>query len=222
MPGPAAHRATGPRSHARPARPRPPAPPERTQHARYRGLAMSLRATLWALDHAPTTDPTETLVLVALADHADDDGRGCWPAHASIARRARCSVSTVQRTLTRLEQGGVIRRGQQGAVAHVRADRRPVVWDLVMPPRGTAGQSDRPVSEPSTAGQIGATTGQTGAHGRSRVTDEPSTNRRTEEPGSRPLSAQARATLARRAEAEQARARGAAAAARRLGERQTG
>lgn len=97
---------------------------------------MSLRATLWVLDEAPTTDMRHFAVLVALADVADDGGRGCWPAVRTLARRARCSERTVQRILREMEDAGLIRRGNQILAEGIRADRRPVVYDLCMPSRG--------------------------------------------------------------------------------------
>jgi hypothetical protein len=97
---------------------------------------MSLRATLWALDEAVTEDARQVLVLIALADHADDNGRGCWPAVTTIAKRARCSPRTVHRMLRELEAQGLVRRGDQSKTAGIRPDRRPVVYDLVMPARG--------------------------------------------------------------------------------------
>lgn len=86
----------------------------------------------WALEHAPVTDPTQVIILIALADRATDDGTGAWPSANWIADRARCSTRTVRRHLASMENAGVIRRGDQRSVAHLRIDRRPVVWDLAM------------------------------------------------------------------------------------------
>lgn len=93
---------------------------------------MSLRATLWAYDEAPVEKPTELLVLIALADEANDAGRNAFPAVAKIASRARCKPRAAKYALRALEDAGVIRRGDQSIAArHIaRADRRPVVYDL--------------------------------------------------------------------------------------------
>ncbi|RAV34890.1 helix-turn-helix domain-containing protein [Corynebacterium heidelbergense] len=96
---------------------------------------MSLRAMLWALDEAPVDSQGQLVTLIALADHASDNGTGAWPSQASIAERARCSPRTVRRYLNELEQSGLIRRGDQQHVAHLRKDVRPVVWDLCLEAR---------------------------------------------------------------------------------------
>lgn len=93
---------------------------------------MSLQATVWALKQAPVRDPYAHLVLIGLADHAGDDGRNARPSRTTLSRYARCSTRTVQTKLQELEADGVIRRGDQQQTAHLRGDRRPVVYDLVM------------------------------------------------------------------------------------------
>lgn len=91
---------------------------------------MSVKALHWALTEAPVDDPTEALVLVALADNAHDDGRNAWPSQATLARKARVTDRTVRRILSKLESEQLISRGDQRLVEHLPADRRPVVWNL--------------------------------------------------------------------------------------------
>lgn len=88
-------------------------------------------------------DPTQALILCAMAETAHDDGTEARASQATYARYARCSDRTLRRHLKAMEEAGVIRRGNQDLVAHLRADRRPVVWDLNM--GSAAGQNDRPV-----------------------------------------------------------------------------
>lgn len=99
---------------------------------------MSIEAMVWALNDAPVADMSQLVVLLGLANHADRDGRYSWPAQKTLAGYGRCSIRTVRRKLADLEAAGIIRRGDQAAVAHFPADSRPVVWDLVF------GQDDRP------------------------------------------------------------------------------
>lgn len=93
---------------------------------------MSLQAMLWALNDAPTADPTHVLVLVALADRASDDGTDAYPSQKNIAWRARVSTRTVRRVLSALEQEGLIRRGDQSRTAQWKTPFRPTVWDLAI------------------------------------------------------------------------------------------
>lgn len=90
---------------------------------------MSLRAMLWALD-LPLDDPLAKLVLLVLADQADTQGAGAFPAVGTIAERVPCGRSTTQRKLRELQAAGLIAAGDQQLVAHYPANRRPTVWQL--------------------------------------------------------------------------------------------
>lgn len=92
---------------------------------------MSIEAMTWALS-ADVGDPTRKLILIGQANHAHKDGRNSWASHATIAEYVGCSSKTVQRHVKVLLAEGWIREGDQAQVAHVRADRRPVVYDLAM------------------------------------------------------------------------------------------
>ena len=91
---------------------------------------MSLRAITWVMNEAPVDDARQLLILYALADRAHDDGTCAWPSQEWIAERARCTSRTVRNHLQKLEEDGLISRGDQQHVAHIRKDRRPIVWDL--------------------------------------------------------------------------------------------
>ena len=67
---------------------------------------MSLRAMITALDYEGLT-PTEKLVLVCYADHADDEGR-CWPSQARVASRVGCARETVNKCTRSLQKKGAI------------------------------------------------------------------------------------------------------------------
>lgn len=68
---------------------------------------MSNYALTWVWKYAPVTDPTCMLVLLSLADQANDDGY-CWPAVRSTARRCRISERQVQRWLNDLSDKGLL------------------------------------------------------------------------------------------------------------------
>lgn len=50
-------------------------------------------------------NPSQLLVMVALADNANDQGV-CWPRLTVVARKSRIAVRTAMRILERLEQDG--------------------------------------------------------------------------------------------------------------------
>lgn len=140
----------------------------------------------WALNTAPVDSAQAALILVALAEHAHDDGTGAYPAQATIARKARCSVRTVRTYLGELEAAGLIVRGDQEHVAHFRPDRRPTVWNLSMhivdkPVDGTTGKSCRAEIHDTTGGNPRP-------NDRQPVADKPSFNRPGMKEGSPPSS----------------------------------
>ena len=78
-----------------------------------RAGAMSIAVMNWVWVNSPTSG-NERLVLLALADACSrDDGSGCWPSAATIARKANISDRTVRRVITRLEAEGhlIVHRG---------------------------------------------------------------------------------------------------------------
>ncbi len=102
---------------------------------------MSLRAHIWAMDNAPVTNPTAALILIALADEANDDGQGAAPYMDKLVQRARCSERSVQDHLRNLFRSRLINLGDP-MVARQRyrktGGRLPRVWDLNMTASWTA------------------------------------------------------------------------------------
>lgn len=84
----------------------------------------------WALKDAPVPDAVSHLILIGLADHAEDDGTNARPSQKTLANYAQVSVRTVGYKIKALSEAGLIVRGDQQQVAHLRKDRRPTVWDL--------------------------------------------------------------------------------------------
>lgn len=68
---------------------------------------MSVKAVSWVLDDLQELDPTPTLVMLALADFADER-HSCYPGQERIAARARCSTRTVVRHIQELERAGLL------------------------------------------------------------------------------------------------------------------
>lgn len=67
---------------------------------------MSLRAITWAFDQHETT-PTQRLVLLALADHADGDNES-WPSIELLMEKTGLSKATIYRALSDLIRERVI------------------------------------------------------------------------------------------------------------------
>ncbi|WP_461119562.1 helix-turn-helix domain-containing protein [Saccharothrix stipae] len=61
----------------------------------------------WVWEHAEVAG-TDLLLLLAIADAADDQGRNAWPSVADLARKTRLDERTVQRRLKRLHGRGDI------------------------------------------------------------------------------------------------------------------
>lgn len=123
-------------------------------------LRVSLVSMVWALKEAPVpNDPVAHLVLIAYADHAQDDGTAAWPSVAKVAGYARCTPRTVQTKLRLLIGWGLMRHGDQRLVAHLPANRRPVVYDLVMDTDSTPASAD---GSQAPADALGEAAGQAG------------------------------------------------------------
>ena len=73
---------------------------------------MSIRYMTKVWDAGPE-DRTETMVLLALADHANDDGR-CYPSISHLADKTRLSRQGLCNALDRLEDDGWISRERGG------------------------------------------------------------------------------------------------------------
>jgi Helix-turn-helix domain len=77
---------------------------------------------VWRLD-LPTT---EKMVLLVIADHANDEGTEAWPSQATIATKASISIRTVQRCVNNLVTNKYLKMEKHaGGSASCRDDRRP-------------------------------------------------------------------------------------------------
>lgn len=72
---------------------------------------MSVEATTWAW-RQPDLTPSERLVLVALADHASNDG-ACWPGLRGLAEKVDLTRRTVRRIVASLEERELLQREQR-------------------------------------------------------------------------------------------------------------
>lgn len=95
---------------------------------------MSLEAYTWAASlPLNVCSAAGYRVLLMLADRVDPVGYCAWPSIVGMAETLECSSRTVQRALRELVDAGLIRKGDQRHVDHIRPDRRPTVYDLLTP-----------------------------------------------------------------------------------------
>ena len=70
-------------------------------------------------------------ILLALADHADTEGRGAFPSQKRLCALTGYSRRTIQHGLHDLESSGLIVKGDQRLTEHY-GRHRPIVWNLSM------------------------------------------------------------------------------------------
>ena len=97
---------------------------------------MSVTAMAWAWKQ--DVSPTDKLVLLALADHSDDDGQ-CWPGTAGISKKCHISQRTVFNSLARLESFNMVQRqhrknGQGGLTSNLYRLTLPPLNNIQYPP----------------------------------------------------------------------------------------
>jgi DNA-binding MarR family transcriptional regulator len=84
-------------------------------------------------ESAEVDSSSELLVLLTIADHADDNGENAYPGIARIARRCRLSGRRVQQLLNSLEQRGLLMvERQAGGRSDLRDDRRPNRYSITV------------------------------------------------------------------------------------------
>lgn len=130
-------------------------------------------AIVW--EDAMDVEGTELLVLLSIADHADDKGVA-WPSVARLGARARRAESTVQQALTNLEKRGWLEREfRHGNTTKYRLlrPRSQQVSPSEVPP---VDQGVQNLGGSSTPGLGVQDSGLRGPAHRTRTTKEPSVN----------------------------------------------
>lgn len=90
------------------------------------------------MDEAPDVPPNLLATLIGLARHAQNDGTGAAPSVETLMRYTRKSRRQVKYDLDKLRDLKLVRESDdQSRVAHIRADRRPTVYELPIPPSDT-------------------------------------------------------------------------------------
>jgi DNA-binding IscR family transcriptional regulator len=87
---------------------------------------------VWSCEHFGTKDGKELLVMLALADWANDDGKA-WPSVAQLCKRARISERHWYRIRPKLVKAGFIQITEKGGpVRNNRNDRRSNLYRIVL------------------------------------------------------------------------------------------
>jgi hypothetical protein len=83
-------------------------------------MSVRLMSAIWDMEFSPV----EKLILLAVADWANDEGLA-WPSIAQLAKKTGCGERTVQRTLRAAEQSGLLKRHENpGKGCSYRIDPR--------------------------------------------------------------------------------------------------
>jgi hypothetical protein len=105
--------------------------------------AVSIRALNWAW--ATPTKGSTKLVLLALADHSDNDGI-CWPGIKGIAQKCGLMDRTVQLCLSQLIQAGLISKTER--------QRRSNLYQLHLDVKSTPNEISTPGGEKITPSRV--------------------------------------------------------------------
>lgn len=137
---------------------------------------MSIKVIQAVWDHSASKG-NDRLILLAIADRADHDGRGCWKGKERLAAMANCGRSTATDAIARLEElVGVL--GVPELVVTRRAGKSSE-YRVVLP--GVGGQ-DLAGPDPGRGPESGPPGGQTGA----RPVGSPSSRDTSIDPSSDP------------------------------------
>jgi hypothetical protein len=83
---------------------------------------MSVIVMDWVFRWAPTASATDLLILLAIADQCDHEGRGAYPSMATLAKKTRLTRRSVLNAIDRLKKQNVLvvheGRGQRGTHAY--------------------------------------------------------------------------------------------------------
>jgi hypothetical protein len=127
-------------------------------------VSVGISSAVWERSRA---SGSTLLVLLALADRADDDGC-CWPGEEELATRARVGVRQVRRCLRELEDMGelttVVQRGRSRSnryriVMPTAENRTSEAQNRTPPPAFSAEKTGHPGSENRTSGAENRTSG---------------------------------------------------------------
>lgn len=108
---------------------------------------MSIFVQAWVYSYSEAT-LADRLVLLAIADEADDDGTNAYPSQDRIAHKTRLSRSTVKRCVASLEAAGELLVTRPESTGRGRFNRYTVVMGITLgetPPDNPQGAENEPL-----------------------------------------------------------------------------
>ncbi|WP_084401213.1 MULTISPECIES: helix-turn-helix domain-containing protein [Lentzea] len=99
---------------------------------------MSIKVVTLAWEYAPVAG-NELLLLLAIADQANDLGTDAWPSIDTLARKTRLNKRTVQRLLQRLSSAGLVAIEPGGGR---RSNRYTIDLELLVSPSSRTADDD--------------------------------------------------------------------------------
>lgn len=139
----------------------------------------------WVWDHSEASG-IDRLVLLAVADHASDDGTNAYPAMSTLQKKTRVDERTVQRALRRLVDIGEL-AVRFGAGEHGQNVYRVIMNKITTPaerhPRQSATPGNPPPRQSATGG--GGTESPTPRQSATQTVLEPSLEPKDSPPASR-------------------------------------
>jgi hypothetical protein len=109
-------------------------------------MSIKLMSAVWAI----TLPDSEKLVLLALADSANDEG-ACWPSMSSLMTKCSKSDRTIQAAIKSLVSAGHLSRNERpgkGVLYHVHPGR-DFAPEAASPPKGTTPTPEEASDKPS-------------------------------------------------------------------------
>lgn len=144
---------------------------------------MSVNAQKWAWDQGPRCGLTQAqaLLLVRIADHADNDGV-CWPGNSKLAHYCVSNESTIRRNLRKLEDLELLHRERRMPKSGRGRATDSIVLHLDQPGRApgkSGGASHAGTDNPTTPDQPGVAPAKSAATNRAMTHDQPGNDDRT-------------------------------------------
>jgi len=133
---------------------------------------MGIAQIAWVLDQEHETKGATRLVLIALADRANESGE-CYPSVADLSRRSNANTKTVRKCIRDLVEMGLLEVELQAAPdSRISPGHRPNLYRLLIHRGGAGGV---PVGPPPTLGWGGSLRPGGGVLSTPQTTKEPPT-----------------------------------------------